>query len=214
MALSLTKLFDYAADVSMANLRSKTTRELADTGLGLNDVWGQRIESDLATLNSGEATYNGRGTLTTDVDGDLFHDATGNFSAITDYDLKIINALDADVAKTLDEFYDFVTITGDITTASLVALETLTEGTSGATAKLFLADNLTVGTGRTVVMRVLTGTANGNKVWSGASGEITATAIPAAESRYIGGRVFIASTGLILASTAISVSARVVGTAV
>lgn len=208
MTLTLVKVYDPAdADVG---IDGSDYRKLAGEA---NDILNGYINTALQGIG-GEAKYSGRGNLTTDADGDVFIDMTATFSAIDEYSLDKINPAAAGVAISIEEMYDFLTITGDITTASLVEGETLTEGTSGATAKLYYCDDYDVGTGATAILRLLSGTADGDKVWSGAAGEITATAVPASVDGYIGGRVFTASTGASLDSTAIDIKAVVHGTPV
>jgi hypothetical protein len=211
MALTLTKVYDFANDPDVG-IDGSDYRKLAGES---NDILNGYINTALQGLGGAEAKYTARGTLDTDADGDILIDASATFSAIDDYELAKINPTSAGVSYQVEEMFDFVTITGDITTASLVLGETLTEGTSGATMKLYYASSLDVGTDVTVVGRILSGTANGDKVWSGAAGEITATAVPATETRWMGGRVFTTSTGASYDSqSGVAFKATVTGTPV
>lgn len=188
--MAITKLYDFASDPDVL-LDGQAVRSRAGQ---FNDIYDELINAALRKLLGAKAIYFDLvGSEDTDADGDILIDLSTQFSAISDWELDV---LDDDVAYTIAPYRTtLVNLVGDITVADLVIGETITGGTSSATLKI-LSGTVTVGVGRTLLCRVLTGTPTpGGEVFTGAAGTLTTAATEVAVTNQIVARLFIASTG-------------------
>ena len=161
-----------------------------------------KLSDDLsaALLNDVEEHEDQAATVDTDAGGDFFLYLGAVVTALTK--LAKITPLDFSTPLVIVPFKNsnIFVLTGDVAGFDLTRFETLTGGTSAATLKLLFGADLTIGTARVVVARLLTGTPTpGGETYTGGSsgGTIITTGGLSTDNRNpgVGGRASVASTG-------------------